>query len=147
MKQSILGMSAHIYKNKLRRRIGVCVAAALFTLGLNILLTSLRTEENHSFMLTANIVTDIICGTFLLYGTQLHILPQIRLYRLFIRQHELLTGTVTHISPQVQRYMDLDCYAVTIDGRRVFLPAGTLELSMQSYRVFLVSNVIVGVEQ
>lgn len=147
MKQSVLGQPVHIYRKKLHRRIGLCVSAAVFTLGLNILLTALRTDTNHAFMLTANIVADILCGFFLLYDTQLHIRPQIRLYRLFTRQREQLTGTVTHISPQVQRYMDLDCYAVTVDERKVFLPAGTLELKLQTYTLFLVSNVIVEVGQ
>ena len=147
MKQSVLGMSAHAFRKKLHNRIRLCVAAALLTVGLNLLLMALRTDATHNLMLVANITTDILCGLFVLYQTERYILPKIRLYKLFARPRETLTGSVTQISTQVQRYMDLDCYAVTVDSRKVFLPAGTLELKQQTYTLFLVSNIIVEVSQ
>lgn len=147
MKQSVLGMSPHSYQKQIHRHIGICIAVLIFTLGLNILLTALRTDRNHTLMLIGNIAADILCGFFLLYHTELHIRPKLRIYRLFNRQKEQFTGTITHISQQPVRYMDIDCYTVTADGRKVFLPAGTLELKQETYTLFLVSNVIVEVAQ
>ena len=147
MKQSILGKPIHTYRKQLHRRIVLCVVAAFFTLGLNIFLTTLRTDANHNVLLTINIISDILCGIFLLHSIELYIRPQRKLYQLFTRQPEQLTGSVTHISTQPQRYMDMDCYAVTVDDRKVFLPAGTLTLTEGHYTIHLVSNVIVEVAQ
>lgn len=147
MKQSILGQAAHTYKKQLHRRIGLCMVAALVTFGLNLLLVALHTDANHGIFLALNIGADILCGIFVLYYVEMHIRPQRKLYKLFIRQRQLLTGTVDSVSPQVQRYLDLDCYAVTINERKVFLPANTIKLEPGSCTLSLVSNVIVEVEQ
>lgn len=147
MSQTILGQSPESFKKKLRTRIGFCVASAVLTLGLNILFTCLRTDANHTLMLVANICADILCGFFILYHTQVHIQPKMRLYKLFLRKREVLTGTITYISSVPQRYMDMDCYGVTVNERKIFLPANTLALKYQNYTLYLVSNVIVEVAQ
>ena len=147
MTQSVLGSHPQTFRKQLHIRIGLCVAAGLFTLGINILLALLRTDSNRIFMLAANIASDILCGCILLYYTQMHLRPKMQLLRLCSRQREQVTGTITGISSQPRRYMDLDCYAVTVNERTVFLPANTLELTQQTYTFYLVSNVIVEVAQ
>lgn len=147
MKRSVLGQSAYGFGKQINRRIFLCAVIAFATIALNFLLTSLRTDANHAIMLVANILSDIFCGCFLLYFIQLHILPKRKLYKLSTRPKTQLSGNVLRISAQPQRYLDMDCYAVTVDGRTVFLPVGTLELKLQPYTFFLVSNVIVEVEQ
>lgn len=147
MTRSVLGQSAHSYKKRLDRRIGLCIAVLVLTVGLNILFTALRTESSHTLMLILNIAADVFCGFLLLFIWDMHILPGLRLYRLFCRNRELLTGTVTKISQNTQRYMDIDCYTVTVDDRRVFLPAGTFSLQQEHYTFSLVSNIIVEAEQ
>ena len=147
MTQSILGQSARSYKKRLNLYIGFCIAGLALTMGLNILFTSLRTDSNHTWMLILNICADVLCGFLLLYAWQMHILPGLRLYRLFCRNREQVSGTVTSISQSTQRYMDLDCYTVTLDDRRVFLPVGTMCIEPAEYTLFLVSNIIVEAEQ
>lgn len=147
MKQTVLGLSAHSYKKRLDRRIGLCIAVFVLTVGLNLLFTALRTDSNHTLMLILNITADVLCGFLLLYTWDMHILPDLRLFRLFCRNRELLSGTVSEISQDTQRYMDIDCYTVTVDDRRVFLPAGTLKLQNSACTLSLVSNIIVEAEQ
>lgn len=147
MKQSVLGMSAQAYRTQLHIRTGLCFAAGLLTLGLNLLLTALRTDSNHTWLLIANIAADILCLWGILYATEQHILPKWRLYKLFARPREQLTGTVTHISAQTRRYMDMDCHPVTVEDRQVFLPAGSLALKQEVYTFSLVSNVIMEAAQ
>jgi len=85
MTLSVLGQSARSYKKRLQLRIGLCIAGLVLTIGLNILFTALRTDRNHDLMLFLNIVTDVLCGFLLLYFLQMHIFPELRLYRLFCR--------------------------------------------------------------
>lgn len=147
MKYSILGQSPLSYQKRLKQHIGLCAAVLAITVGLNILFTALRSDSNHTLMLILNIAADVLCGFFLLHDTEMHILPMQRLYKLYCRDRQQLTGTVTHICDTPQRYMDIDCYAVTVDDRRVFLPAGTFSLRQESYTLSLVSNIIVEAAQ
>jgi len=148
MKQTILGMPPALYRQKLRQRSFLCIAVATGTLALNILFTALRTDSNHNLMLFLNIAADILAGLFLLPFISLRILPQKRLLRLTQQVSETLRITIAEISPLPQRYMDLDCYPVSGDGRTLFLPANTLELTEGStYTLSLVSNIIVEAAQ
>jgi len=148
MKQTILGMPPALYRQKLRQRSFLCIAVATGTLALNILFTALRTDSNHNLMLFLNIAADISAGLFLLPFISLRILPQRRLLRLTQQVSETLRITIAEISPLPQRYMDLDCYPVSGDGRTLFLPANTLELTEGStYTLSLVSNIIVEAAQ
>lgn len=147
MKQTILGMPLHTCEARLRRRITGCCLLAVLTLGLNLLFTTLRTEENHSWMLLLNILADGLCGSFLVYYVNLHILPQRRFCKLLHRDTVMLEGTVSRIDPHCQRYMDMDCHCVTVDQRRLFLPANTIKLEENTrYTLFLTSNIIVEAE-
>lgn len=143
MNKSILGQPAPIYKKRLLGRIYFCIAAAVITLCLNILLIALRTDSNHTLMLILNIAADTLCGGFLLFEIDMHILPPLRLYRLMLRQKETLSGDLTDIGTKPRRYMDIDCYEVTVGDRKVFLPAGTIQLQEGPCTLLLVSNIIV----
>ena len=148
MKQTILGMSPALYHQKLRQRIFLCIAVAVVTLALNILFTALRTDRNHNWMLILNIAADILAGLFLLPFITLRILPQKRLLQLTRQTPENLLITITEISPLPQRYMDMNCYPVSGDGRTLFLPADTMVLTEQkTYALSLVSNIIVEASQ
>lgn len=148
MKQTILGMPPALYRQKLRMRTFLCFAVAVFVLALNILLAALRTDSNHTGMLVLNIAADILAGLFLLPFISLRILPQKRLLQLTEQVPEKLLITISEISPLPQRYMDMDCYPVSGDGRTLFLPANTLELTEGStYTLSLVSNIIVEAAQ
>ena len=144
---NVLGMSCAQCKQLLRRRLVWCILLILLTVSANILFTALRTEQNHTWMLLLNIAADVLCSFFLLYYADMQILPQYRLYKLFCRPQEQLTGTVTWISPAPQRYMDLDCYCIMVDNRRVFLPVCGIVLEESSYTFHLVSNIILEVRQ
>ena len=148
MKQTILGMSPALYHQKLRQRIFLCIAVAAVALALNILFTALRTDRNHNWMLILNIAADILAGLFLLPFITLRILPQKRLLQLTRQTPENLLITITEISPLPQRYMDMNCYPVSGDGRTLFLPADTMVLTEQkTYALSLVSNIIVEASQ
>ena len=148
MKQTILGMPPALYRQKLRQRSFLCIAVATGTLALNILFTALRTDSNHNLMLFLNIAADILAGLFLLPFISLRILPQKRLLQLTQQVSETLRITIAEISPLPQRYMDMDCYPVSGNGRTLFLPANTLVLTERNtYTLSLVSNIIVEASQ
>ena len=148
MKQTILGMSSALYRKKLRMRTFLCIAVVAGVLALNILFAALRTDSNHTWMLVLNIAADILAGLFLLPFISLRILPQKRLLQLTEQVPEKLLITISEISPLPQRYMDMDCYPVSGDGRTLFLPANTLALTEGcTYTLSLVSNIIVEAAQ
>lgn len=147
MKQNILGGSVLQYRKKLIRKGVLCAATAALTLVLNILLTVLRTPENHNLFLVLNILSDIGCSWFLLFYLAARIIPQLRLFRLMQRESVEFAATVKHIAPETTRYMNMDCQKIRTENHIFFLPEGTLQLEVgQHYHFSLVSNTIVEVE-
>lgn len=147
MKQNILGQPPLSYKQKINRRIVICAALVGMTAALNMICIFLRTSQNHLWMLLSNIVTDSLCGCFVLYSLEMRILPGFRLYRLMTRTPAVFSGTVEQVNPTAIRYMHLNCCPVTVDGRKFFLPENTLTLeSGRQYTLYLVSNIIVEVD-
>lgn len=148
MKQTIISAALSQYEKMLRYRTRLCILLAAGTLGLNILFTALRTDSNHTIMLILNITADILCGLFLLPFVSLRISPQRKLLKLMQSEKEILRVTVHQVSPTSQRYMDIDCYVVTGENRRFFLPVGTISLQEQAeYSLSLVKNIIVEASQ
>lgn len=144
MKQTILGRSAQAFRQTLRMRTAVCIALAVLTAVINLFCILARTEANHTAMLWVNILTDILCGFFVLSFACFRILPQRRLYALFCRDGVSAGGTVSRVSRSTTRHMDMDCLEITADSRRLFLPVGTITLSEgETYTFRIVSNVIV----
>ena len=144
MKQTILGKPAQAFRQTLRMRTAVCITLAVLTAAINLVCVLARTETNHAVMLWVNILTDILCGCFVLSFACFRILPQRRLYALFRKGGVSVGGTVSRVSRSTTRHMDMDCLEVTADSRRLFLPAGTITLSEgETYTFRIVSNVIV----
>lgn len=147
MKQTILMDNPIRFEKILQRRIWLAVSISLLTLGLNVILTLLRTDANHIWILIVNILTDILCGLFVLPFVTLRILPQRKLLKLTHWEKECLQVTVSAISQHSQRYMDIDCLTVTTENRTLFLPVNTLQLQTgTAYRFMLVQNIIVEAE-
>lgn len=147
MKQTVLQPSADAFRRSFHRNVALCIGLAGATLLLNILFLCLRTADNHSLMLILNIATDIVCGCFLVWLLHRTILPQWKLLQLTSRRLEVIEGTVCRIDSVVTRYMDIDCLAVTLERRKLFLPAQTIPLKEQTrYRFSVVSNIIVEAE-
>lgn len=148
MKHSILTDDPIRFEKSLRSRITLAIVLTAATLCLNVLLTILRTDENHTYMLIANIALDILCGLFLLPFITLRILPQRKLLKLTQRGKETVQATVLALSDNSQRYMDMDCLTVSTENRTLFLPIHTIRLQTgTAYRFMLVQNIIVEAEQ
>lgn len=148
MNQTVLGRSPAAFKQQLDRLVLRCAVLGAAAVGLNILFTACRTEQNHTLMLVLNILTDVLAGIYILYTADVQILPKSRLYRLACRETELLRGTVSSISTDTIRYMNIDCHTVTLDSRRLFLPAGTICLE-ENKACFcrVAANIILEAEQ
>ena len=143
MNQTILTPSPQAFQQFFRRRALLCGLLAAGTLGFNILLLCLRTDENHTWMLIFNILTDIACGCFLVDQLSRVLLPKWKLLQLSRRRQDSLEGTVLNISETVTRYMDMDCLTVTLENRKLFLPCDTISLREQErYRFSIASNII-----
>ena len=148
MKQNILGESPTACRKRLIRKVILCAAAAIFTVTVNLMLTALRTPENHNLFLFINILSDIGLGWFLLFFISTRIIPQYGLYRLTQRESAKISATVAQIAPETVRYMNLDCRKITADGHIFFLPENTVKLQIgRLYTFRLVSNTVVEVEE
>lgn len=101
-----------------------CVIPAALTAVINIMCLILRTDGNHNFMLMINLLTDWLCGVFLVYYTSCYVLPKKELYRLSCRRREEIQGVIDRIEQQSVRYERLNCVAVYIGHRQLFAPAG-----------------------
>lgn len=101
-----------------------CVLLAALTAVINIVCLILRTDANHNYMLMINLMTDWICGVFLVYYTSCYVLPRKELYRLSRRRREKIQGVIDRIEQQSVRYERLTCVTVYIGQRQLFAPAG-----------------------
>ena len=147
MKQTVWGDSPARFRQTLKKRIILCIGIGLFTLGLNILCALLRTDENHTLMLMLNILTDSLCGCFLVFYISIYIAPASKLSALQSRRKEVFRGTVVKIDPTLTRYMDLDCITVTVEGKKLFLPANTMVIAENTQYTFgVASNILVEAE-
>lgn len=146
MKQTVLGKLPRKYLKMLQRRSALCVIVAITMLLLHMLFLFLRTPQNHLLMLFANIVTDVLGGSFLVYYCCTCILPQRRIYRLAVRTAELVFGKIEQISEQPVQYMGISCKELTVSGRKLFLPTGTISLRKGDCGTFMtVSGIVVEV--
>ena len=144
MNENVIGCSPAECKKQIRRQILLCVVLGVVTLGLNVLLTAVRTEENHTVMLILNILVDTLYCWFLLYYISSSLLRRQRLLLLLQRVKTPLEGTVEEIRPETTRYMYMECWEVIVAGRRYYLPTKTISLQPgETYRLSIVANVIV----
>lgn len=148
MRWNVLGESCERCRKKLLWQTAACVAAIVATLGLNLCLLAWRTPRTHHVFLVTNIVTDVLCGWFLLYFLSIRVIPRWRLYRLACRQSTSMEGVVEQISLQTVRYMHMDCRRITAGGHSFFLPEKTIVLEVGTRYTFrLAANTVVEVSQ
>lgn len=112
------------YKKIYIRAVLWCIVPAALTVTINILCLILRTDGNHNWMLMVNLLTDWLCGMFLVYYTSCYVAPRKELYRLSCRQKEELQGVIDKVDEQLVRYERLTCVAVHVGKRQVFAPEG-----------------------
>lgn len=149
MKQTILsGRSVHSVRNMLTLQITLCVLLAVLTIGLNVYFLLTFTVATYGVYLVGAIVSDIVCGAFLVFYSGVVLLPLHRRYRLACRKTSVVSDTVRQISASSVRYLDMDCWVVTLDAWQLFLPAHTMTLQEGTmYQLKTVAKVIVEAEQ
>ena len=97
-------------------------------------------------MLLANIGVDIIGGSFLIARLTMCVFPQKKLLQLYDRATQEESGQVLEIGDVITHYIGIDCYEVSLEDRRLFLPADTMVLNVgHNYSFRLKGNLIVEV--
>lgn len=148
MKQTILHQPAQTLSKRLTMYSLLCVFAAAATFGINLLLAFTFTEKTRLAYLLINIGADIVIGSLILLLSCAYLQPRRKLLRLARQKGSTYTGRVESISESSLRYLGIDCREVLADGRRLFLPCGTIRLEEGvCYRFQTVSNVITEAEQ
>lgn len=147
MKQTLLGEPINFFEGKLKRETIFCSIAAVGVLCVNIAACCLRTDTNHYLMLSFNILTDIICGSLLLYRVDTSILIKRQLLRLSKREQRKITAVVEDVLPESHRVPGLNCALVRTGERVLYLPkTDTIRLEKNvEYTFGVVDNVIVEV--
>ena len=147
MKQTVFGTDRAVCQKHLRRNILLCAVVFFAVIVIHVVCTLGRTEQNHTLMLIANIAADIIGGSFLIARLSMCIFPQQKLLRLYDQAAQEAAGQVLEIGNTVTHYIGVDCYEVSLENRRLFLPADTMALTVgQFYRFRLKGNLIVEVD-
>ena len=148
MKQTILNEPVQALSKKLALYSALCVFVAAATLGGNLLLAFTFTEKNRLVYLLMNIGSDIVIGSLILLLSCAYLQPRRKLLRLARQKGCAYTGRVESISESHLRYLGMDCQEILADGRRLFLPCGTIRLEEGTRYCFqTVSNVITEAEQ
>lgn len=146
MKQTILGTDRAVFQKNIRKNILLCILVFCAVVFVHAACTLGRTEHNHTSMLLANILADILGGSFLIAWLNLCILPQWKFLRLYDLAAQKATGQVLEIGASIIHYIGVDCYEVSLPNRHLFLPVGTIDLQDgQSYCFRLKGNLIVEV--
>lgn len=123
-----LGLQPQDYQSELKKKISHCVLIGMITILIHLVTVLLYTEHNHTIFLILNILADIGCCTFVLLYSEFMIRPVRKLYLLSTKEKEKVCGIISEISSDTIRYMGLDCYEVTIENCKYFLPADTITL-------------------
>lgn len=146
MKQTILGTARSDYQKSLRKAILLCIFLFCAIVLIHVVCTLNRTERNHTAMLIANIAADILGGSFLIARLSMRVFPQKKLLGLYDRATQEATGQVLEIGNAIIHYIGVDCYEVSLENRRLFLPADTMVLAVgKHYHFRLKGNLIVEV--
>lgn len=131
-----------LLKKDLKKRKTLCAVAAGVTAMLNMMCVALRTENNHSVMLTLNIVLDVLCGWGIIYYRSVYIVPWQKILALMEKESQQICGEIDGISEEVCCHMGLDCRCISIGERKLFHPV-LLEPVKQGQN--LVCEVVAGV--
>lgn len=148
MKQTVLNQPLACLRRQLRVKTALCALVIVLTLILNLILVLCVSDRTNSLFCLINIVSDVLCGVLVIWLCSVKISPLRNLYRLAQKPMREMTGTVKALSEHTVRYLDMDCIAVTLDDRQLFLPVDSMRLQAnQTYRFRLVSNLIMEAEQ
>ena len=129
MNQTVLGENQYLLEEQIRNRIIFCIAALIAAVICNIALTMFRTPQNHTIFMVLNMALDMAAGWFCIWQLDSFILPYKKLLKLYRKIGTTVSGTVEEISSQTQRYYGFDCFAVTVDGHKLFVvDNGTISL-------------------
>lgn len=146
MKQTVFGTDRAVYQKNLRTNILLCIFVFCVVVIIHTVCTGARTEHNHTAMLIANIAVDIIGGSFLIARLSMCVFPQHKLLKLYDLAAQEATGQVLEIGTSLIHYIGINCCEVRLPDRRLFLPAGTMVLTVgNNYRFRLKGNLIVEV--
>ena len=146
MKQTIFGTDRAACQKNLRTNSLLCIFVFCAIVILHAVCTGMRTEHNHTYMLLANIGVDIIGGSFLIARLTMCVFPQKKLLQLYDRATQEESGQVLEIGDVITHYIGIDCYEVSLEDRRLFLPADTMLLNVgENYSFRLKGNLIVEV--
>lgn len=110
------------YKKAYVRAVLWCIIPVMLTAAINIACLLLRTDENHLWMLLVNLISDWVCGLFLVYFVSCYAQPRKELYRLSRRRREEIQGTIDRIEVQPIRYERMNCVTVYVGQRQLFAP-------------------------
>ena len=142
----MLGEDRAAYEKNLRRNILLCAFVFCVIVLIHVVCTYFRTEQNHTYMLIANIAADIIGGSFLIARLSLCVFPRKKLLKLYDLASQEEVGQVLELGSDITHYIGVDCYEVHLEKRRLFLPLGTIALTVgKCYRFRLKGNLIVEV--
>lgn len=144
MNQTVLGENQYLLEEQIRNRIIFCIAALIAAIVCNIVLTLFRTPQNHTIFMVLNMALDMAAGWFCIWQLDSFILPYKKLLKLYRKTGTTVSGTVEEISSQTQRYYGFDCFAVTVDGHKLFVvDNGTISLEpMQPVTLEVVHGIV-----
>lgn len=146
MKQTVLGTDRAVFQKNLHSNTLLCIFVFCAIVLIHVVCTAGRTEHNHTYMLIANIAADIIGGSFLIARLSICIFPQKKLLQLYDQAAQETSGQVLEIGNSIIHYIGVNCYEVSLENRRLFLPADTMVLTAHMhYRFRLKGNLIVEV--
>ncbi len=147
MKQTLLGKSPADYHRGIQRCRAVWIACAVLTVVLNGLFLLLRTDENHTWMLLASILTTVLGGWGLIALHGLVLQPMGALYALACRPAEKIQVTVQTVERGTERVERFDCHRVLTENRVFFLIEGSFDLQPGScIQLTVASGIVTEVE-
>lgn len=146
MTQTVFGTDRTACQRNVRKNILLCIFVFCAIIFIHVVCTYLRTEHTHTTMLIANIAVDIIGGSFLIARLNMCVLPQQKLLKLYDLATQETVGQVVEIGNSLIHYIGVNCCEVRLPDRRLFLPAGTMALTVgEHYHFRLKGNLIVEV--
>ena len=148
MRYSVLKQPKEQAAAEIKKKTYVCIASILAALVLNLTFVLLSRDETMDLFLALNILVDIAAGAFAFTYYLANVSTQKKLLRLCNRQLDSVEGTVEKIGTEKQTYLSIECVELDLNGRIIFLPTNTLELSVgDKITAYCTSNVVMEVEK
>ncbi len=146
MKETILGMDPTLFARDLKNKKLRCVLIAVGAVLMNVLLTALRNDVTHVYMLVGNIAVDVLAGWYLVWYCSAVLEPlntRHKLYKAIWVEHRV---RVQAVSQKIRRVRGLDCREISVGERVLFLPEWmTVPEAGQSCTFYASAGVIVEV--